>query len=258
LATFAFDHASLEENARGAKAILPVHLFGQCSGMDAVLAIARRENALVIEDAAQAIGATDGEKRAASIGDAGCISFFPSKNLGAWGDGGAVVTSRDDVAARVARLRTHGMSAPYVSEELGHNSRLDALQAAVLNVKAQHLSRWNAARARVAARYAERLAYLPPRLRLPDVRAGHVYHQFVVRTEVRDALAKHLASRDVATRVYYSVTLPKQRAFAPFARGAFPAAEEAARTSLALPMYAEIADDAIDWVCESIESFFSR
>ncbi len=270
LATFAVSSASIDaciarhdSSARGTlRAILPVHLFGLCADMDALLAIAQRHGLSVVEDAAQAIGASFRGRAAGSMGDAGCISFFPTKNLGAWGDGGAVVTSRDDVAARVTRLRAHGMSTAYRSEEIGTNSRLDALQAAVLGVKARHLASWNLARARVASRYRERLADLAPRLVLPAERDGatHAYNQFVVRTAARDSLAAYLAERGVATRVYYPLTLPRQPCFAHLAEepASFPAAEEATRTALALPVYPEISDAAIDYVSDQVREFFAR
>ncbi len=270
LATFNLSPASVEERiarhdarAHGTlKAILPVHLFGLCADMDPLLAIAKRHGLSMIEDAAQAIGASCGGRLAGSMGDAGCVSFFPTKNLGAWGDGGAVVTSREDVASRVKRLRAHGMSTPYRSEELGTNSRLDALQAAVLGVKARHLAAWNIARARVASRYRDRLADLAPRLVLPAEREGarHVYNQLVVRADARDALAAHLASRGVATRVYYPLTLPRQACFAYLGEdpASFPVADAAARTALAIPVYPELTDDAIDYVADAIRELFAR
>lgn len=270
LATFNLSPASVEDRiarhdarAHGAlRAILPVHLFGLCADMDALLAIAQAHGLSTIEDAAQAIGASCRGRVAGSMGDAGCLSFFPTKNLGAWGDGGAVVTSREDVASRVKQLRAHGMSTPYRSEELGTNSRLDALQAAVLGVKARHLAAWNVARAGVASRYRDRLADLAPRLVLPAEGEGarHVYNQFVVRAEARDALAAHLASRDVATRVYYPLTLPRQTCFAYLGEdpASFPVADAAARTVLAIPVYPELTDDVIDYVADAIREFFAR
>lgn len=260
LATFNVSPESVERAVtRDVRAILPVHLFGQCADMAKVGAIAKRHGLAIVEDAAQAIGATDGGRDAGAMGDAGCLSFFPSKNLGAWGDGGAVLTSRDDVAARVRRLRAHGMSAPYVSEEIGTNSRLDALQAAVLNAKLAHLEGWNEARRRVAARYRERLADLDG-LVLPVERAGarHVYNQLVVRCDARDALAAHLAERGVATRVYYPVALSRMPCFAHLDVPHMPSAELAARTALALPMYPELADDAVDYVADAVRAFFAR
>ncbi len=171
------------------RAILPVHLFGRSAPLEALSALATREGIALLEDAAQAIGARDDTGRACgSVGDAGCFSFFPTKNLGAWGDGGALVTSREDLARRVRRLRTHGAIEPYVHAELGRNSRLDAVQAAVLLCKTRRLSAWQSARDRIARRYRSELAHLP--VRLPDAPARpavHAWHAFVVRSDRRDA-----------------------------------------------------------------------
>ena len=166
------------------RAILPVHLFGRCAPIEGLQALAAKEGLALVVDAAQAIGARDERGRASGAGgDAGCFSFFPTKNLGAWGDGGAVVTDRDDVAARARRLRAHGALQPYVHAELGRNSRLDALQAAVLLAKAPHLAAWQDARARLARRYRGALAGLPLTLpAAPEPPAVHAWHAFVVRS----------------------------------------------------------------------------
>ena len=203
------------------RAVVPVHLFGLCAPMRELKALAAREGVALVEDAAQALGGRDGEGGAAGgAGDAGCLSFFPTKNLGAWGDGGAVVTSRDDVAARVRRLRAHGAVAPYTHAELGRNSRLDALQAAVLLTKSRHLPGWHAARARLAARYLEALGALPLVLpHAPAAPALHAWHAYVLRTPRRDALAAFLREHGVESRVYYPVPLHRQQCL-PGSRGA--------------------------------------
>jgi dTDP-4-amino-4,6-dideoxygalactose transaminase len=241
------------------RAVLPVHLFGLCAPMGAIAAIAAREGLAVVEDAAQAIGALDDRGRAAGgAGDAGCFSFFPTKNLGAWGDGGAVVTSREDVARRVRQLRAHGATAPYVHAEVGRNSRLDAVQAAVLLAKVPHLPGWTAARARIAGRYLAELARVPLRLpAAPAPPAKHAWHAFVVRTPRRDALAAWLRERGVETRVYYPVPLHRQACFARLEEPPFPVAEDACRSALALPFSTALTDAQQTHVIDAITGFFA-
>jgi dTDP-4-amino-4,6-dideoxygalactose transaminase len=233
-------------------ACVPVHLFG------AVADVGELE-VPVVEDAAQAIGARDGAGRAAgSLGRAAGFSFFPTKNLGAWGDGGAVVTSDGELAARVRRLRAHGASAPYVHEELGRNSRLDALQAAVLLAKSAHLAAWQAARGRLAAGYLQRLAPLPLTLPAsPPAPAAPTWHAFVVRTPARDGLAAWLRERGVETRVYYPVPLHRQPCFASLREPALPVAEEACRTALALPIHPTMTDAQHAYVVDQVHAFFA-
>jgi dTDP-4-amino-4,6-dideoxygalactose transaminase len=240
------------------RAIVPVHLFGVCAPMRELVALARREGIVLLEDAAQAIGALDDAGRpAAGVGDAGCLSFFPSKNLGAWGDGGAVVTSREDVASRVRRLRAHGATAPYTHGERGRNSRLDALQAAVLLVKSRHLAAWQASRARLASRYLAELAPLPLVLpRAPEAPGVHAWHAFVVRTPRRDALADRLRDHGVETRVYYPVPLHRQPCFASLDEPPFAAAEEACATALALPIFPTMTEAQQATVLEQVTRFF--
>jgi dTDP-4-amino-4,6-dideoxygalactose transaminase len=237
------------------KAVLPVHLFGRAAEASELAALARAHGAVVVEDAAQAIGASR------LAGAAACLSFFPSKNLGAWGDGGAVLTDDPALAARVRSLRAHGAEGgrPYRHPEIGTNSRLDALQAAVLSVKLRYLDAWTAARARVAARYREALAPLEGRLVVPRPAVADVHNQFVVRTERRDALARALAERGIETKVYYPIALPDQPCFASLgcANDPFPAAREAARTALALPIHAELDDAQIDHVVSAVRAFFA-
>jgi dTDP-4-amino-4,6-dideoxygalactose transaminase len=210
-----------------------------------------------VQDAAQALGARDDEGRpAGSQGDAAALSFFPTKNLGAWGDAGAVVTSRDDVAARVRSLRAHGATAPYVHAEAGRNSRLDALQAAVLLAKSPRLSAWNATRSRLAARYLAELARLPLVLPCaPEPPAVPAWHAFVVRSERRDALASFLHERGVEARVYYPVPLHRQPCFASLDEPALPVTEKACRTALALPLFTTMTDDQQSYVLEQVAAF---
>jgi dTDP-4-amino-4,6-dideoxygalactose transaminase len=245
---------------RRVRAIVPVHLFGLCAPVASLRALAFEEPLALVEDVAQALGARDAEGRPAGCsGDAAAFSFFPTKNLGAWGDGGAVVTPRDDVAARVRRLRVHGASAPHMHDEIGCNSRLDEIQAAVLLVKTRYLETCQAARARIAARYRAEL----PRssLALPcsaDPPALHVWHAFVVRSERRDALAQWLREHGIGARVYYPKGLHHQACFATLDVVALPVAEEICRTALALPIYPSMTDEAQTYVIEQIGDFFRR
>jgi dTDP-4-amino-4,6-dideoxygalactose transaminase len=243
------------------RAVVPVHLFGRCAPMAEIGAVAQREGLAVVEDAAQAIGARgDDGKPAGGAGQAGCFSFFPSKNLGAWGDGGAVVTSDEALAARVRRLRAHGAVAPYVHGELGRNSRLDAMQAAVLLAKAPHLGAGGRARERVAQGYARALARLPLALpAMPVSPARHAWHAYVVRVpQGRDALAAWLRERGVETRVYYPAPLHRQDAFRGPPPPELPAADEACRTALALPMFPTLSEEQQAYVVEQTATFFER
>jgi dTDP-4-amino-4,6-dideoxygalactose transaminase len=242
------------------RAVLPVHLFGRCAPTGLLRTLAASEGAVVLEDAAQAIGGRDESGRdAGAVGDAGCFSFFPSKNLGAWGDGGAVVTDRDDVAARVRRLRAHGALSPYVHAELGRNSRLDALQAAVLLAKAPHLPAWQATRARLAARYSAALGRLPLKVpAAPATPAVHAWHAYVVRSERRDALVAALRERGIEARVYYPVPLHRQACFEPLREPPLPVTEEICQTALALPLFTAMSDAQQGRVIEWIEAFFAR
>jgi dTDP-4-amino-4,6-dideoxygalactose transaminase len=252
--------AALERARRAGlrvRAILPVHLFGRCAPTPALAALAQRENLAMIEDAAQALGARDESGRAAgSAGDAGCFSFFPAKNLGAWGDGGAVVTGRADLAERLRRLRAHGATASYVHAEQGRNSRLDAVQAAILLTKTKHLSSWQAARERLAGTYRDGLERLPLQLPAAPSRGVHAWNAFVIRSSRRDGLGAWLREREIETRVYYPVPLHRQPCFAALAEPSLPAAEEACRSALAIPFYPALRADQQAYVIDSIATFF--
>jgi dTDP-4-amino-4,6-dideoxygalactose transaminase len=262
--TFNLDVAAVEA-AIGprTRAIVPVHLFGQMARMEELLRVAAGRGLVVIEDAAQAIGARrkiDGRWRmAGELGWAGAFSFFPSKNLGAWGDGGMIVTQDDALAERLRRLRTHGGRKHYHHEEVGTNSRLDTLQAAVLLAKLPHLGRWSEARRRVAARYHEGLEGVGD-LVLPKVDESneHIFHQYTVRTQRRDALLEHLRRRGIGCAVYYPTPLHLQPCFAGlgYREGQFPEAERAAREVLSLPIYPELDGGAQARVIEAIREFF--
>ena len=246
------------------KAIIPVHLYGQTADMDPINAIARKHGLFVLEDAAQAIGAAYKGKRAGTLGDAAAFSFYPSKNLGGFGDAGMVTTTETALGKKVARLRVHGMEPKYHHHEVGYNARIDALQAAVLRVKLRHLDRWTAGRRFVAERYAALMAEmgLTEVVTLPTERPDHfhVYNQYVVRVpaDARDPLRDHLASRKVGTEIYYPIPLHLQVCFASLGHkpGDFPVAEAAAHETVALPIYPELTEAALRHVVGSIAAFF--
>ncbi len=240
------------------RAILPVHLYGCSAAMDELLADANRAGVPVIEDAAQAIGALYKGRPVGGLGTLGCFSFFPSKNLGAFGDGGLVTTNDAAVAQRVRLVRNHGAERGYYHSFVGANFRLDALQAAVLRVKLPHLAGWTEGRRRNADRYRELLGPLEERglVRLPVEPAGchHIYNQFVVRLEGRDAVRAALEGRRIGTQVYYPVPFHLQECFAylGYRRGQFPNAEAAAGETLALPIFGELTDDQLRYVAEAL------
>ncbi len=230
------------------KAIIPVHLFGQCADMEAILEVAAEHKVPVVEDAAQAIGAACGDKSAGAIGAIGCFSFYPTKNLGGFGDGGMLTTDSDELAARLKLLRAHGMEPRYYHKVVGVNSRLDSIQAAVLNVKLPHLNRWAQLRRANAEFYTELMTEcgLDRILTLPTTAAGrrHVWNQYVVRVPNgrRDALRTHLTAGKIGTEIYYPVNLHEQECFRTlgYRPGSLPESEQAAREVLALPIFAEL------------------
>jgi dTDP-4-amino-4,6-dideoxygalactose transaminase len=241
------------------RAILPVHLFGQAADMAALNALAKRAGVALIEDAAQALGATFHGQALGSLGELGCFSFFPTKNLGAFGDAGLVVTNDDRLAELARSLRGHGFGAKHHSLRLGGNYRLDALQAAVLRVKLPYLPGFNARRRKNAEHYLENVAERPERLRLPREAEGrtHVYHQFVVQSPEREALAAHLARSGIGTERYYPTPIHLQPACAHlgYGPGDFPEAEAAARESLALPVFPELEDWMLHAVTNALNTF---
>jgi dTDP-4-amino-4,6-dideoxygalactose transaminase len=248
------------------KAIMPVHLFGQCADMSALLEVAKRHNLPIVEDAAQAIGADFlpfGEcGRAGAIGAIGCFSFFPSKNLGGAGEGGLLTTNDDALAAKLRLLRVHGMQPKYYHQVVGINSRLDALQAAILNVKLGHLETWHEARQRNAARYNEMFAQAGIEEITPPVeRAGrrHIYNQYTVRAARRDDLLKHLHANGVGCEVYYPVPLHQQECFTDlgYRTGDLPVTEQAASEVLSLPIYPELTEEMQRYVVDQIAQFYA-
>lgn len=243
------------------KALLPVHLYGLCADMDPLLELARERGIPVIEDAAQAIGAEYRGHRAGSMGSIGCFSFFPTKNLGGAGEGGILTTNDDRLADRLRALRVHGSRTRYFHDEVGTNSRLDTLQAAVLRVKLRHLEAWTRRRIELAALYRERLAALGAPVvapSLPPYPARHVYHQFVIRAPGRDRLRQHLAGLGIGSEIYYPLPLHLQRCFSwlGYEEGAFPESERASREVLALPIYPELTREAAEEICLAIARQF--
>ncbi len=237
------------------RAILVVHLFGSCADMDALGAVAKEHGLYVVEDAAQAMGATYGARHAGSIGTLGCTSFFPSKTLGGWGDGGAVFTSDPNLASRVRRLRVHGLDGGG-HVEVGFNSRLDALQAAVLSVKLRHLESWLDKRARAASIYRELLAPIAE-VTTPEKssKGRDVFSPYVVRVKRRDLLAAHLRSEGIETRCYYPSLVSSEPCFRGSNRAQLPNAEQARGETLAIPLFAEITLDEQTYVAEAIARF---
>lgn len=244
------------------KAILPVHLYGQCADMDAILAIASKHNLAVIEDAAQAVGSDYNGKRAGSIGTMGAFSFFPSKNLGAFGDAGAITTNDDELAQKLFDFRVHGMRPKYFHHYVGGNFRIDALQAAMLHIKLPHLEAWHEGRRRNAELYRKYFAETNAgdRVVLPEELPGrrHIYNQYIVRfpegAETRDRVMNHLKSVQIGCEVYYPLTLPQQACFAnlPCVKESFPNSEAAALQTLAIPVFPELKEEQVAEVVQEI------
>ncbi len=255
--TFNIDPNQIESRISSrTRAIIPVHLFGRMADMNAIMEIAARRGLRVIEDAAQAIGSEYNGRRAGSIGHLGCFSFYPTKNLGGFGDGGMVTTNEADLAERVKILRTHGFRSKYHNEAVGGNFRLDELQAALLRVKLKHLDQWTEGRRRNAASYRE---LLPHEVALPpdDPGGRHIYNQFVIRYKDRDALIQRMKDRGIGSEIYYPVSLHLQECFKSLGGkpGDFPQSERAALETLALPVYPELTKEMLSFVASTIREF---
>jgi dTDP-4-amino-4,6-dideoxygalactose transaminase len=242
------------------KAILPVHLYGLPCDLDALLTIARKHKLPLVEDAAQAHDARYRGKPVGTFGAMSCFSFYPAKNLGACGEGGALVTNDAALAARAKSLREHGSTKRYHHDEVGYNYRMEGLQGAVLGVKLKHLPAWQAGRRRVAQRYAELLAGTPLRLPREYTGAESAWHLYTVRHPRRDELKAHLDANGIGNAVHYPLPLHLQKCYASlgYKPGDFPVAEQAARECLSLPMYAELTDDQLQQVAKAVKDFFSR
>ncbi len=244
------------------KALVPVHLYGQCASMQGILEIAQRYDLPIVEDACQALSATYNNRHAGTMGDLGCFSFFPSKNLGGAGDGGMVITSSQKLADHVRLLRTHGSRSKYLHSVVGFNSRLDELQAAILRVKLPYLQEWSQARRRNALRYGEEFqaADLLSLVELPEILPdrSHIFHQYVIRCRMRDELQSFLQSRRISTEIYYPLSLHEQECFRHlgYNEAAMPCSRSAAQAVLALPIYPELSDPQINHVVSSIAEFY--
>lgn len=254
----------LKKNAKGIKAVIPVHLYGQCADMAPINRAARKYGIKVVEDAAQSIGAEYRGKKAGILGDIACFSFYPTKNLGCFGDGGMVTTDNARLSDRVRMLRVHGSRVRYYHDEVGMNSRLDEVQAAILRVKLKYLESWTEGRIKNAKRY-DRLflkAGLDEAVRLPYIQEGNrsVYNQYVICAPKRDELRAHLSNAGIGTEIYYPLPLHLQKCFKylGYKKGDFPVSEKSAKGALALPIYPELKEAEQKYVVSSINEFYTR
>ena len=241
------------------KAILPVHLFGQPADMAPIMAIAEKHGLKVVEDACQAHGAEYKGKRAGSIGAVGCFSFYPGKNLGAYGEGGGIVTNDDVLAAKMRMFRDHGQAKKYYHDIIGWNARLDGIQGAVLNVKLKYLNEWNEARRRHAKDYAAGLSSIKDVIVPQEAEyAKHVYHIYALRVQDRDKFMAYLNEKGIACGIHYPIPLHLQNAYAFMQKGpgSFPAAEKCAAEYVSLPMFAELIDEQVAYVIEQIKEYY--
>jgi dTDP-4-amino-4,6-dideoxygalactose transaminase len=261
LIDYNIDPAKIEEKITArTRAIMPVHLYGQCADMTAIDEIAQRRGIPVVEDAAQAVGAEFGGRRAGALGTLGCFSFFPSKNLGGFGDAGAITTSDPAMYEKLVDYRVHGMRPKYFHHFVGGNFRIDALQAAILHVKLPHLESWTEGRRRNAETYARLFvdANVGERVVLPTELEGrrHVFNQYIVRfpagRETRDRVLEHLKSKSIGCEVYYPLTLPQQKCFAGVAEGSYPNSDAAADQTLAIPIYPELTGSQLEEIVKEI------
>jgi len=250
--------AKVEEKiTKKTKAILPVHLYGNPADMKPLLKVAGKHKLKVIEDTAQALGAEVGGRKVGTFGNVGITSFFPTKNLGCFGDGGAVFTDDDQIAEEIRLLRVHGAKKKYWHERIGYNHRLDALQAGILRVKLPYLNGWNERRREIAKRYSDCLKGI---VAVPTIQEGkrHIFHQYTIRTPRRDALQGFLRERGIETLVHYSTPLHLQPVLAhlSYKEGVFPESEKAGREVLSLPIYPELEEEEVEYVCDTIQEFF--
>jgi dTDP-4-amino-4,6-dideoxygalactose transaminase len=242
------------------KAIIPVHLYGHPAPMDEIMSISEKYNIPVIEDTAQAIGAEYNGTKAGAIGAIGCISFFPSKNLGAYGDGGMMVTNDDTTAGKVRMIANHGSRERYYHSEIGVNSRLDTMQAAILLVKLKYLDTWNDKRRTAAARYSELLRDLPVTTPVELRGNYHIYHQYTIRCENRDGLSDHLKEKNIPHAIYYPVPLHLQEAYAylGYRKGALPVTENLTEEVLSLPMHPELSEQQQVYITDAVREFYNE
>lgn len=260
--TYNIDVSKIESAiTKKTKAIMPVHLYGQCVEMKPLQKIAQKHQIPIIEDCAQAIGSKYGDKQAGSMGTFGCFSFFPSKNLGCFGDGGLVTTNDDQLAQKCRSLRVHGGEKQYFHSKVGINGRLDALQAAVISVKLPYLAAWTENRRQNAARY-DKLFAGNPHVKPPTGRDDcyHIFNQYIIKVQNRDELKAHLTANDVGCAIYYPLSLHEQECFKSwgYKKGDFPQSEGAAKTTLALPIYPELSGEGLEFVAQTINQFTNK
>jgi len=260
LTTYSIDADKIEAAiTKKTKAIIPVHLYGQCCEMDSILKIAKRHNLYVVEDNAQAQGAMYKGQKTGSFGHVNATSFYPTKNLGALGDAGAVTTNNEKLADKVSMLRNYGSQKKYYHEIIGYNSRLDELQAAFLLVKLKHLNKWNKERQRIAKKYTALLKGVDNIILPVSIADGaHVYHQYVIRTKKRNELQEYLLKKGIGTMVHYPVPIHLQKAYSNlnYKKGSLPIAEEISDTIMSLPIYPGLTESMLEYVCKSIKGFF--
>ncbi len=257
--TFNIDPAAIEEAITPrTKAIIPVHLYGQAADMDPIMATAKKHKLKVIEDSAQALGASYKGRKVCTFGDVSCISYFPSKNLGAFGDAGMVVTNDVALGELMRMIIVHGSKQRYYHEILGVNSRLDTLQAVILSVKLKYLDKWNQARRDAAKRYNELLKDLPVTVPHVSPDCEHIFHQYTIRAPKRNELAEHLKQKGIPHAIYYPVPLHQQQAFASVGKpkGTFPVTEQAGDEVLSLPMHTELSEEQLVFVTDAIKQFY--
>ena len=259
-ATYLMDVNKLESAITDrTKAIIPVHLYGQCADMDEILRIAKENNLFVIEDACQAHGAEYKGKKAGTMGAAGCFSFYPGKNLGAYGEGGAIASNNEEIIKKIQMIRNHGGLEKYKHELVGGNFRMSGFQGAVLGVKLKYLDKWVEARRKNAEKYKELLRDTPVKLPMEGEHSKHCYHLFIIQTERRDNLMKYLNNNGIATGIHYPIPIHLQKAYegCGWNEGNYPVAEKAAKEVLSLPMCPELNLEQIDYICQKIKGFFN-
>jgi dTDP-4-amino-4,6-dideoxygalactose transaminase len=260
--TYNIDAAKIEKKiTKKTKAIIPVHLYGLPAEMGRIMKIARKHKLFVVEDAAQAHGAEYKERKAGSFGITGCFSFYPAKNLGAYGDGGMIITSNKQLAEKLRMLRNYGSRKKYYHDFVGYNSRLDEIQAAILRVKLKHLNKWENKRRKHAALYRKLLKSINEIVLPEEVKdLKHVYHLFVIRTKQRNALQKYLGSKGIQTGIHYPIPIDLEKAyrFLGYRKGDFPVTEKYDKEILSLPMFPELTDKEIRYTCREIVKFFRR
>lgn len=258
--TFNIDLQDAERRlSKKTRAIMPVHLYGQPAQMEEIKTFAKRHNLFIIEDACQAHGAVYKGRRVGSFGDIAAFSFYPGKNLGAWGDAGCLVTNSKKISQTVSQMRNYGQKEKYHHKFVAWNRRMDTIQAAVLLVKIKYLDRWNKKRQEIAKKYRQRLSGLSIALPVTAPGRTHVYHQFVIRSPKRDLLKEHLAKKGIATGIHYPIPIHLQEAYKSlgYKKGDFPVAEKVSKEILSLPMYPEMTDKQIDYVVEAVKEALS-